>query len=201
MAFSPLITQLITQLRCLPGIGPKSAQRMAFHLLERARPEGLALANAIEQAVQKVGHCKQCRSLSETPLCTLCANPNRDNNLLCVVETPIDVMAIEQTASYHGHYFVLMGRLSPLDGMGPEEIGIKHFVERLKNKPPQEVILATNPTVEGEATAHYLTELLKQHRIKISRIAHGVPLGSELEFIDGNTLTRSLHSRVVIEDS
>jgi recombination protein RecR len=201
MAFSPLITQLITQLRCLPGIGPKSAQRMAFHLLERARAEGLSLAKTIEQAIQKVGHCEQCRSLSETAICTLCANPNRDNNLLCVVETPIDVMAIEQTASYRGYYFVLMGRLSPLDGIGPEEIGIKHFVQRLNVNPPQEVILATNPTVEGEATAHYLAELLKQHGIKISRIAHGVPLGSELEFIDGNTLTRSLHARVVIEDS
>lgn len=199
MAFSPLITQLITQLRCLPGIGPKSAQRMAFHLLERARSEGLSLAKIIEKAIQKIGHCEQCRSLSETPTCTLCANPNRDNNLLCVVETPIDVMAIEQTASYHGYYFVLMGRLSPLDGIGPEEIGIKHFIQRLNTNPPQEVILATNPTVEGEATAHYLAELLKQHGIKISRIAHGVPLGSELEFIDGNTLTRSLHSRVTIE--
>ncbi len=201
MAFSPLLTQLITQLRCLPGIGPKSAQRMAFHLLERARSEGLSLAKTIEQAIQKIGHCEQCRSLSETPLCTLCANPNRDNSLLCVVETPIDVMAIEQTASYRGQYFVLMGRLSPLDGIGPEEIGIKQFVQRIHTNPPEEVILATNPTVEGEATAHYLAELLKQQGIKISRIAHGVPLGSELEFIDGNTLTRSLHSRVIIEYS
>ncbi len=200
MAFSPLITQLISQLRCLPGIGPKSAQRMAFHLLERARPEGLALAEIMEQAIQKVGHCSQCRSLSETALCTLCENPNRDNNLLCVVETPIDVMAIEQTASYHGLYFVLMGRLSPLDGIGPEEIGIKHFIKRLNTNPPQEIILATNPTIEGEATAHYLAELVKKYGIKISRIAHGVPLGSELEFIDGNTLTRSLHSRVIIEE-
>ena len=198
MAFSPLITQLIAQLRCLPGIGPKSAQRMAFHLLERGRSEGLQLAKIIEQAIHKIGHCEKCRSLSETPLCTLCANPNRDNSLLCVVETPIDVMAIEQTASYRGQYFVLMGRLSPLDGIGPEEIGIKHFVQRIQTNPPEEVILATNPTIEGEATAHYLAELLKQQNIKISRIAHGVPLGSELEFIDGNTLTRSLHSRVVI---
>ncbi|MES2998333.1 MAG: recombination mediator RecR [Pseudomonadota bacterium] len=198
MAFSPLITQLITHLRCLPGIGPKSAQRMAFHLLERARSEGLALAKIIEQAIQEVENCEQCRSLSETPLCTLCANSNRDNSLLCVVETPIDVIAIEQTASYHGYYFVLMGRLSPLDGIGPEEIGIKHFIQRLNVNPPQEVILATNPTIEGEATAYYLAELVKQYGIKISRIAHGVPLGSELEFIDGNTLTRSLHSRVII---
>jgi recombination protein RecR len=198
VVFSPLITQLIAHLRCLPGIGPKSAQRMAFHVLERARTEGLALAKIMEQAIQEVGNCEQCRSLSETQLCTLCANSNRDNNLLCVVETPIDVMAIEQTASYYGYYFVLMGRLSPLDGIGPEEIGIEHFLQRLNRNPPQEVILATNPTVEGEATAHYLAELVKQYGIKISRIAHGVPLGSELEFIDGNTLTRSLRSRVTI---
>lgn len=201
MAFSPLITQLMTHLRCLPGIGPKSAQRMAFHLLERARPEGLALAKIIEQAIQKVGHCEQCRSLSETQICTLCANSNRDSDLLCVVETPIDVMAIEQTASYNGYYFVLMGRLSPLDGIGPEEIGIKHFIQRINTHPPKEVILATNPTVEGEATAHYLAELLKQHHIKTSRIAHGVPLGSELEFIDGNTIIRSLHSRITIAEN
>lgn len=201
MAFSPLITQLITHLRCLPGIGPKSAQRMAFHLLERAKPEGLALAKIIEQAIQNIKHCKQCRSLSETQICTLCANPNRDTDLLCVVETPIDVMAIEQTASYNGYYFVLMGRLSPLDGIGPEEIGIKHFIQRIQTHPPKEVILATNPTVEGEATAHYLAELLKQQHIKTSRIAHGVPLGSELEFIDGNTIIRSLHSRIIIAEN
>lgn len=198
MAFSPLITQLIARLRCLPGVGPKSAQRMAFHLLERAKADGLALAQIIEQAIQEIQHCEQCRSLSETPLCTLCANPNRDSSLLCVVETPIDLLAIEQTASYRGYYFVLMGRLSPLDGIGPEELGIKYFVQRLNTKPPQEIILATNSTVEGEATAHYLTELIKQKDIKISRIAHGVPLGSELEFIDSHTLTRSLFERVAI---
>ena len=179
MAFSPLITQLITQFRCLPGVGPKSAQRMVFHLLERARTDGLALAKIIERAIQEVGHCEHCRSLSETSLCTLCSNPNRDSSLLCVVETPIDVLAIEQTASYRGYYFVLMGRLSPLDGIGPEELGIKHFVQRINTQPPQEIILATNPTVEGEATAHYLSELIQQKGIKVSRIAHGVPLGSE----------------------
>ncbi|MFM2321853.1 MAG: recombination protein RecR [Pseudomonadota bacterium] len=199
MAFSPLITQLIAQFRCLPGVGPKSAQRMVFHLLERARTDGLALAKMIEHAIREVGHCEHCRSLSETSLCTLCANPNRDNSLLCVVETPIDVLAIEQTASYRGYYFVLMGRLSPLDGIGPEELGIKHFVERINIQSPQEIILATNPTVEGEATAHYLTELIQQKGIKVSRIAHGVPLGSELEFIDGHTLARSLSARVTVE--
>lgn len=199
MAFSPLITQLIAQLRCLPGVGPKSAQRMAFHLLERARKEGLALAQILDQAIREVGHCTQCRSLSEEPLCALCANPSRDQDLLCVVETPIDVMAIEQTASYSGYYFVLMGRLSPLDGIGPEEIGIQQFIQRLTIHPPREVILATNPTVEGEATAHYLAECAKHYGIPVSRIAHGVPMGSELEFIDGNTLSRSLNARVLIE--
>ena len=199
MAFSPLITQLITQFRCLPGVGPKSAQRMVFHLLERARTDGLALAKIIERAIQEVGHCEHCRSLSETSLCTLCSNPNRDSSLLCVVETPIDVLAIEQTASYRGYYFVLMGRLSPLDGIGPEELGIKHFVQRINTQPPQEIILATNPTVEGEATAHYLSELIQQKGIKVSRIAHGVPLGSELEFIHGHTLARSLSARVTLD--
>ncbi len=199
MAFSPLITQLIAQFRCLPGVGPKSAQRMVFHLLERARTDGLTLAKMIAHAIEEVGHCEHCRSLSETSRCTLCSNPNRDSGLLCVVETPIDVLAIEQTASYRGYYFVLMGRLSPLDGIGPEELGIKHFVQRINNQPPQEIILATNPTVEGEATAHYLSELIQQKGIKVSRIAHGVPLGSELEFIDGHTLARSLSARVVVE--
>ncbi|RDH41010.1 MAG: recombination protein RecR [Candidatus Aquirickettsiella gammari] len=199
MAFSPLITQLIAQFRCLPGVGPKSAQRMVFHLLERARTDGLALAKIIERAIQEVGHCEHCRSLSETSLCTLCSNPHRDSALLCVVETPIDVLAIEQTASYRGYYFVLMGRLSPLDGIGPEELGIKHFVQRINTQPPQEIILATNPTVEGEATAHYLSELIQQKGIKVSRIAHGVPLGSELEFIDGHTLARSLSARVTVD--
>ncbi|WP_339051116.1 MULTISPECIES: recombination mediator RecR [unclassified Rickettsiella] len=198
MAFSPLITQMIAQFCCLPGVGPKSAQRMVFHLLERARADGSALAKIIEQAIQEVGNCEQCRSLSETPICTLCSSPNRDTSLLCVVETPVDVLAIEQTASYRGYYFVLMGRLSPLDGIGPEELGIKHFVHRINTQPPQEIILATNPTVEGEATAHYLTELIKQKGIKISRIAHGVPLGSELEFIDNHTLARSLFARVTV---
>lgn len=198
MAFSPLIVQLISQFCCLPGVGPKSAQRMVFHLLEKARGDALALAKLITQTVHDVGNCEHCRNLSETPICALCSNPNRDSHLLCVVETPVDVLAIEQTASYRGYYFVLMGRLSPLDGIGPEELGIKYFVQRINTQPPQEIILATNPTVEGEATAHYLTELIKQKGIKLSRIAHGVPLGSELEFIDNHTLARSLHARVVI---
>lgn len=198
MSFSPLIDQLITALRCLPGIGPKSAQRMAFHILERDRSGGLALAKTLENAINQVKHCQRCRTLSETALCTLCTNPNRDANLLCVVETPADVVAIEQTGSYRGYYFVLMGRLSPLDGIGPEELGIAQFIKNLTEHPPREVILATNPTVEGEATAHYLAELIKQRHISTTRIAHGVPLGGELEFVDGNTLARALAGRAEV---
>lgn len=195
MAYTPLLEQLIHAFRCLPGVGPKSAQRMAFHLLERNRSGGLNLSKTLEQAIQQIGHCECCRTLSETPLCNLCNNPNRDLSLLCVVESPADVLAIEQTGYYRGHYFVLMGRLSPLDGIGPEELGIDQFIQRLAVNRPQEVILATNPTVEGEATAHYLAELIKQHNIHATRIAHGVPIGSDLEYIDGNTLTRALAGR------
>lgn len=198
MSFSPLIDQLITALRCLPGIGPKSAQRMAFHLLERERSAGLSLAKALETAIERVGHCESCRTLSETTLCSLCNNTNRDASLLCIVETPTDVIAIEQTGSYRGYYFVLMGRLSPLDGIGPEELGIDKLIHRITIQPPQEIILATNPTVEGEATAHYLAELVKQRGINASRIAHGVPLGGELEFVDGNTLARAMAGRAVV---
>lgn len=198
MSFSPLINQLVTALRCLPGVGPKSAQRMAFHLLERDRPAGLTLANALENAIEQVGNCQRCRTLSETAICSLCNNSNRDPSLLCIVETPADVLAIEQTGCYRGYYFVLMGRLSPLDGIGPEEIGIEQLIKHLTEFPPQEVILATNPTVEGEATAHYLAGLIKQRNISTTRIAYGVPLGSELEFIDGNTLSRSLAGREMV---
>lgn len=197
---TPLITRLISQFCYLPGIGPKSAARIVYGtiLAEGKREDSLALAKLIELAIQEVKNCEQCRDLSETSICALCSNPNRDSSLLCVVETPVDVLAIEQTASYRGYYFVLMGRLSPLDGIGPEELGIKHLVQRINTQMPQEIILATNPTVEGEATAHYLTELIKQKGIKTSRIAHGVPLGSELEFIDNHTLARSLFARVTV---
>lgn len=198
MSFSPLIDQLITALRCLPGVGPKSAQRMAFHILERERSAGNALAEALHKAITHVGHCKSCRTLSESTLCSICSNTNRDSSLLCIVETPSDVIAIEQTGSYRGRYFVLMGRLSPLDGIGPEELGIDHLIQRLTISPLQEVILATNPTVEGEATAHYLAELIKQRGINTTRIAHGVPLGGELEFVDGNTLARAMMGRAEV---
>jgi recombination protein RecR len=193
--FSPLIDSLINHLRFLPGIGPKSAQRMAFHILERGRSEGLALAKSLETAIEEIGHCQRCRTLSELSLCQLCANPDRDNQLLCVVETPIDIIAIEQTHAYKGYYFVLMGHLSPLDGIGPAELGIQDFLAHLGKQPPEEVILATSSTVEGETTAHYLSELLKTKPIRISRLAHGIPLGNELEFIDHNTLMNALIDR------
>lgn len=195
MSFSPLINNLITALRCLPGVGPKSAKRMVFHLLERDRDAGRQLAKILEEAIVKVGRCSQCRTLCEDALCRLCENLGRDHSLLCVVETPLDVMAIEQTGGYRGVYFVLMGHLSPLDGIGPEDIGVDLFRIRLESGEIQEVILATNPTVEGEATAHYLAQLVKEQRIRVTRIAHGVPFGGELEYIDGGTLARAMSSR------
>lgn len=198
MSFSPLIDQLINALRCLPGVGPKSAQRMAFHLLERNRGGGQALATVLSEALVQVGHCKRCRTFSETELCRLCSDEKRDNHLLCIVETPADVIAIEQSGAYRGYYFVLLGHLSPLDGIGPNELGIDHLIEQLQLHEVREVILATNSTVEGEATAHYLAELVKQKNINATRIAHGIPLGGELEYIDGNTLARALQSRTEV---
>ena len=183
MHFSPLLEQLIEALRCLPGVGPKSAQRMALQLLTRGRDKGKRLAERLQEAMDQVNHCEQCRIFSETPLCDICTSLHRDDNLLCIVENPIDVSMIEQTGGYRGKYFVLLGHLSPLDGIGPEEIGIAALKVRFQNSHIQEVILATNPTVEGKATAHYISELAKQYAIKVSRIAHGV-YQCELRYID-----------------
>lgn len=199
--FSPLIQQLIDSLKFLPGVGPKSAQRMAFYLLERQREKGLTLSKALQEALTQVGRCQRCYTFCETPLCELCSNTKRNQALLCVVETPADVIAIEQTNSYFGLYFVLMGHLSPLDGIGPNEIGMKELEARIKQNEITEIILATNPTIEGEATAHYIVNLVKNEKIQCSRIAHGVPLGGELEYLDGGTLARSLQSRQVITGS
>lgn len=195
MSDSPLITRLIEALRCLPGVGPKSAQRMAFHLLERNREGALRLAKALEEAVDRVGHCERCRTLSETPLCRLCASERRDPAQLCVVENPSDVQAIEQTTSFQGLYFVLMGHLSPLDGIGPEDIGLDRLAQRFTGGEVREVILATNPTVEGEATAHYIADMAREHGIRASRIAYGVPFGGELEYVDAGTLSHALAGR------
>lgn len=195
MTDSPLIARLIETLRCLPGVGPKSAQRMAFHLLERNREGALRLAQALQEAAERVGRCERCRTLSEMSLCRLCASERRDARQLCVVENPADVQAIEQTTSYQGLYFVLMGHLSPLDGIGPGDIGLDRLARRFADGEVQEVILATNPTVEGEATAHYIAEMARQHRIRASRIAYGVPFGGELEYVDSGTLSHALAGR------
>lgn len=195
MAQPPLLARLIEALRCLPGVGPKSAQRMAFHLLERDREGGRRLSESLLEAMEKVGHCRSCRTLSETELCPMCASPSRDRSLLCVVESPADVMAIEQATGYRGLYFVLMGHLSPLDGIGPEELKLDELVRRLDEGEVREIILATNPTVEGEATAHFIAELAHARGIRATRIAHGVPLGGELEYVDGGTLSHAFVGR------
>ncbi len=195
MSLSPLVEQLVENLRCLPGVGRKGAQRMALHLLERDRDAGLALAAALNEAIEKVGHCSQCRNFSEEKICTLCADSRRDSSMVCVVESPADVVAIEQSGSYRGLYFVLMGHLSPIDGIGPGEIGLDILKQRVEEGLIEELILATNPTVEGEATAYYLSELVRGEPVKVSRIAHGVPLGGELEYVDGSTLAHALSGR------
>ncbi|MFT5117178.1 MAG: recombination protein RecR [Kiritimatiellia bacterium] len=200
--FSPLIDELIHSLCCLPGVGRKSAQRMALHLLERD-PEGAKrLVAGLDTAIEKVGRCQQCRILTEQAVCFICSNTKRNQTLLCVVETPADVVAIEQSGTYQGKYFVLNGHLSPIDGIGPEELGLPDLFQRLQaaadtdnSARVEELILATNPTVEGEATAHYIADQARHCGINVSRIAHGVPLGGELEFIDGGTLTHAFSSR------
>lgn len=195
MPNASLLEQLIEALRCLPGVGPKTAQRMTFHLLERDRAGARRLAEALVNAADRVGHCRLCRTLSEDAICRVCANERRDRATLCIVEMPADVLAIEQSTAYRGLYFVLMGHLSPLDGIGPEDIGLDHLSARLDTGEIEEVILATNPTVEGEATAHYISEMLHQRRIRATRIAHGVPLGGELEYVDGGTLAHAFAGR------
>ena len=192
---SPLLEQLIEALRVLPGVGQKSAQRMAYHLLERERDGGRRLAAALSAAVERVGHCTRCRDFSETEVCATCASAARDAHLLCVVESPADRLAIEQATGYRGLYFVLQGRLSPLDGIGPRELGLERLSGRLAEGEVQELIVATNPTVEGEATAHYLAQLARQHRVCPSRPTHGVPLGGELEYVDRGTLSHAFGSR------
>jgi len=195
MLYPPSLNRLIEALRCLPGVGPKSAQRMAFHLLERDRDGAREIAAALTGATTTLGHCSRCRMFAEGDRCPTCAATNRDRTLLCVVESPADVVAIEQSASFRGCYFVLMGHLSPLDGVGPAEIGIDAFERLLAEGEVREVILATNPTVEGEATAHFLAGVVGRHGLKASRIAHGVPVGGELDYLDEGTLTQAIRAR------
>jgi recombination protein RecR len=199
MASEPLLNQLIESLRCLPGVGPKTAQRMALQLLERNREGGLQLAAVLVEAMQKIGRCKQCRDLTELDVCTICSNPRRDQSQLCIVESPVDVLAIEQATAYRGIYFVLLGRLSPLDGIGPSELGLDQLAEQLETDAPEEMIIATNPTVEGEATSYYLQKMAKTHDIRVTRIAHGVPLGGELEYTDQSTLAHAFGSRLLVD--
>jgi recombination protein RecR len=199
MSFSPAMANLIDALRCLPGVGPKSAQRMTLHLLERDRQGADKLAKSLSEAIDRIGHCQRCRNFTELDICEICIDQRRDQKTVCVVETPADVLAVESSSSFRGVYFVLMGHLSPIDGIGPEDIGLDKFSQRVSDEKTEEVILATNPTVEGEATAYYLTDLLKDSGVKISRIAHGVPLGGELEYVDGSTLAHALSGRRVVE--
>lgn len=198
-SFSPIIDKLIQAFCCLPGVGTKSAQRMVFHLLERDREGAAHLAKTALESIEKIGHCSNCRILCETDICRICSNPNRDQRVLCVVESPADVMAIEQMGRYRGLYFVLMGHLSPIDGIGPSEIGIDRLTERFAAGGIDEVILATNTTAEGEVTAHYLAELAKKYQMVSTRIAHGVPLGGELEYVGDDTLAWAFAGRKPME--
>ncbi len=196
----PALEQLIDSLRCLPGVGPKSALRMAYYLLQRDRKGAAKLGYSLENALQVLGHCTLCNNFSESPICPLCTSEkretgNRDSSQLCVVEMPTDLMMMEQTQSYNGMYFVLMGRLSPLDGVGPKEINLDKLIKRAQDGVTQEVILATNYTVEGEATAHYISELLKTRGLAVSRIARGLPMGGEIEYVDSGTLSMALLGR------
>ena len=195
MSLSPLVGRLVDALRCLPGVGPKSAQRMAFHLLERNREAARHLARVIEEAATEVGRCESCRTLSEARICRICSSPERDSRSLCVVETPADMAALEASAAYRGKFFVLMGHLSPLDGIGPAELGLEQLERRLDEGAVVELILATSSTVEGEATAHYLAQMARERSIRATRIAQGVPMGGELEYVDGGTLARAMAAR------
>lgn len=200
MAFSPLVDELVESLRCLPGVGQKTAQRMAFHLLERGRSGGSRLSEALDQAMVGVRRCDSCQNFSDTPICGICETPERSNGTLCVVESPSDLLAIEQAGDYRGSYFVLMGHLSPIDGVGPEEIGIERLLARVSEEGVTEMILATNPTVEGEATAHYIADRLDGREILITRLAHGIPVGGELGYVDGFTLTHAFRGRKPLAD-
>jgi recombination protein RecR len=195
MVYSPLLLELIDALRCLPGVGPKTAQRMAFHMLERDREGARQLTRVMTGALERIGHCERCRMLTEERICRTCASAQRDASQLCVVETPADVVAVEVSGGFSGLYFVLMGHLSPLDGIGPEQLGLDALERRLEDGQVTEVILATNPTVEGEATAHFIAELAKARGLRATRIAHGVPIGGELEYVDGGTLSHAISGR------
>ena len=199
MAYSPLLVRLIEALTCMPGVGRKSAQRIALHRLQRDRDGATPLAAALGDAAAGIGHCRRCRMFTEAELCDICAGAGRDASLLCVVESPADVMAIEDATGYRGVYFVLMGHLSPLDGIGPDELGAAELEALLAEGRTEELIIATNPTVEGDATSHLLAGMASRHGVRASRIAHGVPLGGELEYVDGGTLSHAFFGRRAVE--
>jgi recombination protein RecR len=192
---SPLLTELIAVLQYLPGIGPKSAQRIAFHLLEQNRDKARRLAAVLERAATDIGQCASCRTFCEEPVCGLCRSAQRDSGVLCVVESPLDVSSIEQAADFRGRYYVLRGRLSPIDGVTPDALGLPQLEQRLAAGEVRELIVATGTTMEGEATAHYLKEIARRTNVRATRIAHGVPVGGDLEFVDGSTLSHALASR------
>ncbi|MGC1181721.1 recombination mediator RecR [Legionella sp.] len=193
-----MLNCLVEALRCLPGVGPKSAQRMVFHLLQHQRQRGLHLASCLEKAMTNIVHCQRCMNYTEQIFCALCQNPNRDSSLLCVVENPADVSAIEQSNSFQGKYFVLMGKISPLDGLGPEDIGLPKLKALIIEEGIREVILALSPTIEGQTTIHFIHQLLSEQSINITQLAHGIPSGAELEFLDGNTIGNALRNRALI---
>ena len=193
-----MLDRLVEALRCLPGVGPKSAQRMVFHLLQHQRQRGLHLASCLEQAMNHIHHCERCANYTEQSLCAICQNPNRDSSLLCVVESPADVTAIEQSNAFQGKYFVLMGKISPLDGLGPDDIGLPQLKNLIIQEEIKEVILAISPSVEGQTTVHFIYQLLRDQPTNITQLAHGIPSGGELEFLDGNTIGNALRNRAMI---
>lgn len=192
------LNRLVDALRCLPGIGPKSAQRMVYHLLHKQRQRGLYLAACLEQAMTSISHCEQCNNFTDSSLCTLCQDMSRKSNMLCVVESPADIAAIEQSEAFQGYYFVLMGKISPLDGIGPEDIGLPKLKELVKARAVEEVILALSPSVEGQTTAHFIHQLLSDQSLHLSQLAHGIPSGGELEFLDGYTISSALRNRAIM---
>lgn len=195
MSDTSLLNELVDALKCLPSVGSRTAQRMAFNLLEHNREAGLKLAGVMQQAIQNIGNCGRCRTLTEHDICRICSSQSRDVEILCVVENPSDVLALEKSTAYKGYYFVLMGKLSPLDGIGPEDLGLDVLEARLVEGEVKELILATNPTVEGEVTAHYISEFAAKYNVKTTRIAHGVPVGGELDYVDSGTLSHAFDGR------
>jgi len=196
----PLLEQLIEAFRVLPGVGQKTAQRMAYHVLEREREGGQKLAEVLAKAIERIGHCEKCRDFSETDICAVCANGSRERQQLCAVESPADRLAIETATGYRGVYFVLQGRLSPLDGIGPRELGLDQLEARLKQGEVNELIIATSATVEGEATAHYLAQMARGYKVRPSRLAQGLPLGGELEYVDRGTLSHAFGTRTEVQE-